>query len=85
MRFEKKRRHIYLNPDGQYMYIIDLIPKDLKDKVTKKATKKSLFKSFCFNSKGTNKVKDFEKVSSKVIDFLFQSNNTKYIKLFIEE
>ena len=46
---------------------------------------KNLFEKFFiryYNSKGTRKVKDFQKPSNKEIYFTLQSNSTKYNKTF---
>ena len=42
----------------------------------------SLLKSFYYNNKGTRKVKDFQKLSNRVIYFTLQSVTTKYNKRF---
>ena len=42
----------------------------------------SLLKTFYYNSKGTRKGKDFQKLSNKEFYFILQSNSTKYNKPF---
>ena len=58
-----------------------LIPNDLKNLIRTETSKKFLKTSYC-NSKSTRKVKDFQKLSNKEINFTLQSNSTEYNKSF---
>ena len=46
---------------------MDLIPNDWKHLVRTETSEKSLLKTFCYNNKGTKKVKVFRKLSNKEI------------------
>ena len=61
---------------------MDLILNDWKHLLRTETSQKSLLKIFYYNNKVTMKVKDFQKLSNKEIYFTFQSNSTKYNKLF---
>ena len=65
-----------------YELIMDSTHSDWKHLPGTKTSQKSLIKSFYYNNKGTSKVKDFQKLSNKVIYFTLQSVSTKYNKLF---
>ena len=45
-------------------------------------SRKSLWQTFPYNNKGTEKVKDFPKLAKKKIYFILQSNSTKCNKPF---
>ena len=45
-------------------------------------SQKFLLKNFFYKNKGTRKVKQFQKLSNKLIYFFLQSNGTKYKKPF---
>ena len=76
MRFEKKLGHTNFNPEGIYLYNMDLICKDWKHILRNGSTQKSFFKTFCYNKQDTWKMVDFQKLSNKEIYFTLQSNSS---------
>ena len=54
-----------------------LISNDWKHLLRTEASQKSILKIFCYNSKVTRKVKDFQKLSNKEIYFNLQSKSAK--------
>ena len=65
-----------------YKRIMDLILNDWKYLLRTETSQKFLLKTFYYSSKGTRKVKDFQKLSNKEIYFILQYNSTKYNKPF---
>ena len=61
---------------------MNLIPNDWKQLLRTETSQKSLLKTFYYKNKGTNKVKDFQKLFDKEIYFIFQYRSTKYNKPF---
>ena len=67
MRFEKKPGHTNLKPERVYLHIIDLFHNDSKHLLRSETSKKSIFKTFCYNNKNSRKIKHFQVLSNKEI------------------
>ena len=85
MRFEEELGHTHLNP--KRISILKYICYGFNSQCLEAQNKKRNFskfpiKIFCFNNKGTTKIKDLQNLSNREIYFTLQSNNTKYIKPF---
>ena len=66
MVFEKKPNLSNVNHERMYKLITNVILNDLKHITTlNEISQKLCLKTLCYNSKGTRKVKDFQKLSNK--------------------
>ena len=70
MRIEEKLNHTHLNPERSNTFVMDLIPNDPKHVIKNETSQRSLFKTFCFNNKDTNKTEDFQNLFNKEISSL---------------
>lgn len=83
MRIEEKLNHTHLNPERSNTFVMDLIPNDPKHVIKNETSQRSLFKTFYFNNKDTNKTEDFQNLFNKEISSLANSIASNASNAFI--